>query len=76
MEKDTVEAIETTAPTNNKGNEDDIFPVEPVDEEERFEDGFGDDGPVTIRFRMKYKYNKNQLPTYCRGDRDRRTNNQ
>ena len=48
MEKDTVEAIETTAPTNNKGNEDDIFPVEPVDEEERFEDGFGDNGPVTI----------------------------
>ena len=69
-------AIEIEASTNNDGNEDLIVPVELVDEEERFQDGYGDGEPVTIRFRMKYKYNKNRLPTCCRGDRDRRTNNQ
>ena len=76
MENDIDEAIETAASTNNEGNEEDSIPVELVDEEERFQDGYGDGEPVTIRFRMKYKYNKNRLPTCCRGDRDRRTNNQ
>ena len=63
MEKDTVETIETAASTNNEGNEEDSIPVELVDKEERFHDGYGDGEPVTIRFRMKYKYNKNGLPT-------------
>ena len=39
------EAIETTASTNNDGNEDLIVPVELVDEEERFQDGYRDEGP-------------------------------
>ena len=63
MEKDIIEAIQTAAPTNNKGNEYDIVPIELVDEKERSQDGYGDGEPVTIRFRMKYKYNKNRLPT-------------
>ena len=62
MEKDIIEAIQTNAPTNNKGNEYDIVPIELVDEKERSQDGYGDGEPVTIRFRMKYKYNKNRLP--------------
>ena len=57
------EAIETTASTNNDGNEDLIVPVELVGEEERFQDGYGDEGPVTIRFRIRNKYNKNRLTT-------------
>ena len=73
MENDVAEAIETAASTNNEGNEEDSIPVELVDEEERFQDGYGDGEPVTIRFRMKYKYNKKSC---CRGNRDRRTNNQ
>ena len=77
MENDIDKAIETATSTNNEGNEEDIIPVELIDEEERFQDGYGDgELVVTIRFRMKYKYNKNRLPTCCRGDRDRRTNNQ
>ena len=63
MEKDTVETIETAASTKNEGNEEDSIPVELVDKEERFHDGYGDGEPFTIRFRMKYKYNKNRLPT-------------
>ena len=62
-EKDIVEAIDIAAPTNNKGNEDDIVPVELVDQEERIQDGYGDGESVTIRFQMKYKYNKNRLLT-------------
>ena len=76
MENDIAKAIETAASTNNEGKEEDSIPVKLVDEEERFQDGYGDGEPVTIQFRMKYKYNKNRLPTCCRGDRDRRTNNQ
>ena len=76
MESNIFEQIETAAPTDNEEEEEDIIPVESVDEEERFEDGFGDGEPVTIRFRMKYKYNKNRLPTCCRGNRDRHTNQQ
>ena len=57
-EKDIVEAIDIAAPTNNKGKEDDIVPVELVDQKERIQDGYGDGESVTIRFRMKYKYNK------------------
>ena len=76
MENDIDEAIETATSTKNEGNEEDSIPVELVDKEERFHDGYGDGEPFTIRFRMKYKYNKNRLPTCCRGDRDRRTNNQ
>ena len=76
MKNDVAEAIETAASTNNEGNEEDSIPVEHVDKEERFQDGYGDREPVTIRFRMKYKYNKNQLPPCYRGNRDRRTNNQ
>ena len=63
MESNISEPIETAAPTNNEEEEEDIIPVEFVDEEERFEDGFGDDEAVTIGFQMKYKYNKNRLPT-------------
>ena len=48
MENDIDEAIETAASTNNEGNEEDSIPVELVDEEERFQDGYGDEGP---RFR-------------------------
>ena len=63
MKNDVAEAIETAASTNNEGNEEESIPVELVDEEERFQDGYGDGEPVIIRFRMKYKYNKNGLPT-------------
>ena len=76
MENDVANAIETAASTNNEGKEEDSIPVELDDKEERLEDGYGDREPFTIRFRMKYKYNKNRLPTCCRGNRDRRTNNQ
>ena len=76
MENDISESIETAAPTNNEEEEEDIIPVELVDEVDRFKDEFGDDEAVTIRFRMKYKYNKNRLPTRCRGNRDCRTNQQ
>ena len=48
--KHVFEAIETAASTNNDGNEDLIVRVELVDEEERFQDGYGDGEPVTIRF--------------------------
>ena len=41
-EKDVVEAIETAVPTNNEGNEDYVVPVELADENERFQDGYGD----------------------------------
>ena len=54
MEKDIVEAIETAAPTNNKGNEDNIFPVEHVDEEERIQDGDGESATI------QYRYNNNK----------------
>ena len=76
MESNISELIETAAPTDNEEEEEDIIPVESVDEEERFKGGFGDGEPVTIRFRMKYKYKKNRLPTCCQGDRDHRTDNQ
>ena len=59
MENDIDEAIETAASTNNEGNEEDSVPVELVDKEERFHDGYGDGEPFTIRFSMKYKYNQN-----------------
>ena len=42
MENDIDEAIETAASTNNERNEEDSIPVELVDEEERFQDGYGD----------------------------------
>ena len=74
--KDVAEAIETAASTNNEGNEKDSIFVELVDKEERFKDGYGDGELVSIRFWIKYKYNKNRLPTCCQGDRDRCTNNQ
>ena len=63
MENDISESIETAAPTNNEGYEEDSIPVELVDEEERFQDGYRDRELVTIHFQMKYKYNKNRLPT-------------
>ena len=50
MESNISELIETTAPTDNEEKEEDIIPVEPVDEEERFKDGYRDGEPVTIRF--------------------------
>ena len=50
MENDVADAIETAASTNNEGNEEDSIPVELVDEEERFQDGYGDGEPVTTRF--------------------------
>ena len=42
MESDISELIETAAPTDNEEKEEDIIPVESVDEEERIEDGYGD----------------------------------
>ena len=56
MEKDIVEAIETAASTNIEGNENNIFPVKHVDEDERFQDGYGDGESLTIR----YRYNNNK----------------
>ena len=61
MESDISELIDTAAPTNNEEQEEDIIPVKSVDEEERFEDRYGDGEPVTIRFRMKHKYNKKHV---------------
>ena len=46
MESDISELIETAVPTDNEEEEEDSIPVEPVDEEERFEDGFEDEEPV------------------------------
>ena len=46
MESDISELIETVAPTDNEEEEEDSIPVESVDEEERFEDGFDDEEPV------------------------------
>ena len=65
MENDIAKLIETATPTNNGGKEEDNIPVELVDEEERFQDGYRDREQVTIKFQIKYKYNKNQLPTCC-----------
>ena len=48
MENDISELIETAALTNNEGKEVDSIPVELVDEEERFQDGYGDREPLTI----------------------------
>ena len=45
MQNDISEPTETTASTNNEEEEEDIIPVELVDEEERFQDGYGDEGP-------------------------------
>ena len=50
MENDIAKPIETAASTNNEGNEEDSIPVELVDKEERFHDGYGDGEPFTIRF--------------------------
>ena len=50
MKNDVAEAIETAASTNNEGNEEGSIPFELVDKEERFQDGYGDGEPVTIRF--------------------------
>ena len=50
MENNIAEAIETVASTNNEGKEEDNIPVELIDKEERFQDGYGDGEPVTIRF--------------------------
>ena len=49
------ELIETATPTNNEEKEEDIIPVELVDEVDRFEDEFGEDEAVTIRFRILYE---------------------
>ena len=49
MESDISELIETAAPTNNEEEEEDIIPVESVDEEERFKDGFEDGEPVLCK---------------------------
>ena len=46
MENDVADAIEAAASTKNEGNEEDSIPVELVDKEERFHDGYGEDkGP-------------------------------
>ena len=50
MENDIVEAIETAISTNNEGKEEDSIPVELVDKEKRFQNGYRDREPVTIRF--------------------------
>ena len=44
MENNISEPIETAAPTNNEGKEEDSIPVELVDKEERFHAGCGDEG--------------------------------
>ena len=49
MESDISELIETAAPTNNEEEEEDSIPVESVDEEERFKDGFEDGEPVLCK---------------------------
>ena len=48
MENDIDEAIETAASTNNEGNEEDSIPIELVDKEKRFKDGYGDREPFII----------------------------
>ena len=45
MENDVADAIETAASTNNEQNEEDSIPVGLFDKEERFHDGYGDEGP-------------------------------
>ena len=50
MENDIDKAIETATSTNNEGNEEDIIPVELIDKEERFEDGYGNGEPSIIDF--------------------------
>ena len=55
MESDISKLIETAAPTDNEEEEEDSIPVKSVDEEERFEDGYGDREPVIIRFRILYE---------------------
>ena len=50
MENDITKVIVTASSTNNEGNEEVSIPVELVDEEERFQDGYGDGEPVTTRF--------------------------
>ena len=55
MKNDISESIETAAPTNNEEEEEDIIPVELVDEVDRFKDEFGEDEAVTIRFRILYE---------------------
>ena len=55
MESDISELIETAAPTDTEEEEEDIIPVELVDEVDRFEDEFGEDEAVTIRFRILYE---------------------
>ena len=63
-EKDVVEAVETAAPTDNEGKEEDSIPVELVDKEERFHAGCGDGGPRFRTYRYQYRYNnKNRLHT-------------
>ena len=57
MENDVAEAIETAASTNNEGEEEDSIPVKVVDEEERFKDGFGDEGTRFGTYRYRYRYN-------------------
>ena len=42
MENDISEPIEAAASTNSEEEEEDIIPVEPVDEVDRFEDGYRD----------------------------------
>ena len=64
MENDISEPKETAAPTNNEKEEEDTIPVELVDEEERFEDGCGDEGTRFRTYRYWYRYNnKNRLHT-------------
>ena len=67
MESDISELIETAAPTDNEEEEEDIIPVESVDEEERFEDGYGDGERIVDQWQSdwyRYRYNnKNWLHT-------------
>ena len=77
MENDISKPIETATPTNNEEEEEDIIPVELVDEVDRFKDGYGDKGPQFQTYQYGYQYNnKNQLhgKGCCRSDRDRCTN--
>ena len=67
MENDIVEAIETAASSTNEGNEEDSIPVELVDEEERFQDGYGDEGPRFRTYRDRYRQQQKSTSNHGKG---------
>ena len=64
MENGIAKTIEIAASTNNEENKKVSVHVKLVDEEERFQEGYGDEGPQFQTYRYRYRYNnKNQLYT-------------